>query len=142
MRLYTILLSGPTSVTLSTEGNPPLAHTGGNTVGHMVLSEEEAQILREQVLPEGCTLTVIPMAGRSDEQEKEQLALLNGQERVWPCASCPTCPWLDPLREDPCGYRSWPEETVVASVEEWGPHAIAAVACPVLGLKNGGKWAR
>lgn len=114
-------------------GNPPVEHDGGNTVAHLVLTDQQAEDVATAVTEKGCEWDLIPHGHQTQEQSRERQTLLGMQrgDRVWPSAACPSCTWFDPLLEDePCGKAGWAPEMVAAFGES--PAAEAALKeCPV-----------
>lgn len=129
--LYTLVVSGAAFVELRSPKNPVLTHRGGTSVGHMVLSKEEASAIQEQARAVGLNLTITPMLGQTEDQRAERAGQVGGQDRVWPCVGCPTCAWLDIKEEDPCGLVSWPMETIQAFMETQPSYVVARSSCPI-----------
>lgn len=129
--LYTLVVSGAAFVELRVAKNPVLIHRGGTSVGHMVLSKEEAASIHEQATSLGLNLTVTPMLGQTEVQRAERAGLVCTEERVWPCIGCPTCAWLDLQEKDPCGLVSWPRETIQAFMETQPSYVEARSSCPI-----------
>lgn len=129
--LYTLVVSGAAFVELRSPKNPVLTHRGGTSAGHMVLSKAEVSTIQEQAKAAGLNLTVTPMLGQTEEQRAEREVLTSWRDRVWPCASCLTCAWLDVQEDEACGLVVWPKETVRAFLETQPSYAAARAACPL-----------
>lgn len=130
--LWTLVIEGSEELSFLVPGNPPVEHTGGSSIHHLVLRDGEAEEVTRLVEGQSLRVSLNRVLGQSPEQASERTRLL-GQDRVWPCAQCPTCPWLDPLGEpDPCGLRAWPSESVAVLRETSEGHREAEAACPVI----------
>lgn len=129
--LYTLVVTGSVRAEISSPWNPTISHRGGTSVGHMVLKEEELRDIREQAEKAGLQLSITRMLGQTAEQTAERTALVTGEDRVWPCLSCVSCPWVDPIGEDSCGHRGWAAETIQTLVETQPSYATAWGECPL-----------
>ena len=138
--LWTLQVSGGEPFEFQAPGNPTMAHDGGVTVTHMVLLQAEVGELKLKVAGLGGRLRAWPMEGQSSEQAEERARFvgLGGEEHVWPCGACPSCPWFDPLLDDPCGLSALPPESVKVLLE-LPEHLRARKECPLRGPESHSK---
>lgn len=75
--LYTVVIGGGRPFDLQYEGNPVFTHDGGLSADSLVLTEEEANVLRGLALVHGCTrIEVRRTPGQTEEQTLERQVLL------------------------------------------------------------------
>lgn len=134
--LRTLRLRGGPPIEVQIPGNPTLQHNGRTSVCSLVLSDEEVVELRQFLESQGLAVDIWDVVGQSVDQERERRLLNEIPDRVWPCGSCPTCSWLDPLTEDPCGFRSLPLESVEVLLRESSAHQESLRSCD-LKVKRG-----
>lgn len=123
--LWVFTVEGGERFQTTVEGNPSITHDGGTSVFHLMLEEQDAHQLVSLVEGIGCRISMRPARRQTAEQEAERTALLGvgKEEAVWPCPSCPTCYWFDPVAlqvdgsGEPCGAKGWPEEMRRVSLE-------------------------
>jgi len=133
-KLWTVQIQGGKPFEAHLKGNPPLEHQGRNTVAHLVLTAEEATALRGLAVLQGCRVEIFLPEGQTLEQAEERTTLLNQQDRVWPCAVCPSCAWLDPLLQpSPCGLEGLPPESVATLRATSQAHRKGEADCPLRG---------
>ena len=109
--LRTLIVEGSAPFLLAVRDNPHFKHTGGTSVTHQILTDREIETLKTFVAGLGNKIRCWAPDGQTEGQALERKALLR-QERVWPFASCPTCPWAEWLGEEPCGLKAWPAESI------------------------------
>ena len=116
--IWTVQVQGGTPFGLGVAGNPRVEHNGGMSVFHLVLTEQQAEVIKDIAERRECKIDIRLMQKQTDGQKSERMALLGIQrgEKCWPCGACPNCAWFDPLIEvgEPCGHVSWPVETRAA----------------------------
>jgi hypothetical protein len=135
--LWTLQLTGGEPFEFQAPGNPSMAHQGGVTVAHMVLRQVEVGELKLRAASLGASLRAWPMEGQSEEQQAERARFvgLGEEDNVWPCGACPSCPWFDPLLDDPCGLSALPPESVAVLLER-PEHLRARAECPLRGSED------
>ena len=131
--LHTVTFTGGSPFRLQIPGNPPVKHDGGTTVAHLLLNNYTVGSIQAFMtdLPD-TKVEIRAVEGQSEEQRAEREILLGiGQkDRVWPCAACPNCFWLDPLAPSGCGAKDW-DTDIKASALEMVVAANDLAACPV-----------
>jgi len=130
--LWTLVIKGKGNLSLLCEGNPPIDHKGGISVCHIVLREQETQLILSACEAAGLSAYMTKMEGQTKEQARERSLLLGQEDRVWPSAACTSCCWFDPLEQGfPCGLVAWSKESIETLRLNGKGYSEAETACPI-----------
>jgi hypothetical protein len=132
-KLFRLWVRSGKPFTVQPKHNPVVEHDGGTTAAHLVMTDEDATVLRSLLAEYGGDVDLVYSTRQTPEQKSERLALLGAgrEDTVWPSVACPECAWFDPLLEvTPCGRSAWPPETIAAFSTSPKPQQDAE-ACPV-----------
>ena len=129
-KLYTIHLRGGNPFEAQLEGNPSIKHSGGTSVHHLVITEEEAKMIRGLALVNRVNCIVREMPGQTEQQARERAGF---QVRPGdpPHPQCGTCPWYDPSERSQCGVLDWAPESVQTLMEKDQRFVEARGKCPL-----------
>lgn len=135
--LWIFRIVGGEPFTAQVPGNPAVIHNGRMTLCQQMLTDEQAVEVQQVALDHGCSLKDARKApGQTEAQRAERLRTMGRgrEDEVWPSGQCPNCFWFDvEAVDDPCGYRSWPRETVVQAMKTNPRAASQLVLCPLHG---------
>jgi hypothetical protein len=133
--LWLFQVTGGDAAGVHLPGNPALNHNGNMTLGHLMLTEEQKDQVVRLFEGYGCKVTVRQAEQQTEEQEAERRSILGiGKENfVWPSTRCPECFWFDPRQDNPCSYKSWPQESVTQALFSHNKAGQDLHDCPIHG---------
>ena len=133
--LWTFQVTSPTRFYIPPKGNPAVYHSGGMSVFHYMLTQEQADQLENLIRNIGVDVHVNRWQAVSQTREQQEIrhALLGvgRKQEDFPSPVCASCYWFDPTSSSICGRLTWPPETITASLDSHEAARTGQADCPV-----------
>jgi hypothetical protein len=118
-KFWVYKVTGGEDVDLQVKGNPVLKYRTPLSILRSVSTSLEASEIAQAFKDQGCQVEYhSPEESEEQKIERKSVFAVFGDGVTFPTASCPQCPWLDPLVEGLCGLGA-PKQS-----EGWGQFAI------------------